>query len=207
MPVLALDVDGVLLDPERAGKGRWQEALREEFGVEPALMDSVFFQRSWPEVIVGRESVESALADALVELGWNIGVEALLQVWFEADFEIDDVVVRAVNDWAASGVRVVLVTNQEARRARFIEQGLHGILPVQGMAFSGALGVVKSDPAFYPLAEQRLDIEGHGQDVVFVDDSYENIDAAETHGWRGVLFNKRFDWRSQIASALALRMP
>lgn len=205
--MLALDVDGVLLDPDRAGRGRWQEVLRESYGLEPASLDSVFFQRSWSEVIVGREPVESALARALSELGWGIDVEALLQIWFEADLEIDDDVVRAVNDWAASGVRVVLVTNQEARRAAFLEERLREVLPIDGMAFSGALGVVKSDPGFYPPAEHWLDIGRGGGDVVFVDDSIANIGAATTHGWCAVHFTKRSDWQTRIGSALALHRP
>jgi hypothetical protein len=38
-PVLALDVDGVLLDPNRAGKGRWQRVLADRCGVDPNLLD------------------------------------------------------------------------------------------------------------------------------------------------------------------------
>lgn len=73
--VLVLDVDGVLLDPTRAGRGGWQSALGEEHGLDPSLLDEVFFQRSWPDVIVGREPIEPALARALSELGWEIDVE------------------------------------------------------------------------------------------------------------------------------------
>lgn len=169
--VLALDVDGVLLDPGRGGRGRWQKAIGETFGLDPTLLDQAFFQRSWSEIIVGREPIEPTLARALLELGWEIDVEAVLRCWFEADFEVDHEVVQAVNEWAASGIFVALVTNQEARRASFLELNLGAVLPIMGMAFSGALGVLKSDPAFYPAAEHWLDIGGPGHRVVFVDDS------------------------------------
>ena len=146
--------------------------------------------------------MEAALARALAELDWDIDVEALLQTWFATDLEIDHDVVRAVDGWATSGVRLVIVTNQEVRRARFLERVLTGILPIDGMAFSGALGTVKSDPAFYPAAERSLGIDGRGTDVVFVDDSLGNIEAAQAHGWHGVHFDKRSDWRTRITSAL-----
>ena len=48
-PVLALDVDCVLLDPRRVGKGRGQEVLRENDGLDPEHLDEVFFRRSWSE--------------------------------------------------------------------------------------------------------------------------------------------------------------
>lgn len=204
--VLVLDVDGVLLDPQRAGRGGWQGALRESHGLDPSLLDEVFFQRSWSDVIVGREPIEPALTRALLELGWEIDVEALLRCWFEADFEIDPEVVQAVNEWAASGIRVALATNQEARRASFLELNLRSVLPIQGIAFSGALGVLKSDLAFYPAAEHWLGIEAQSHRVVFVDDSLQNVGAAERHGWQGIHFRKQLHWRAQIGAALGSRV-
>jgi putative hydrolase of the HAD superfamily len=201
--VLALDVDGVLLDPERAGKGRWQGALRERYGVDPSLLDEIFFQRSWSDVIVGRTRIEPALERALLELGWEINVESLLRCWFEADFEIDYEVLDAVNAWAASGIAVVLATNQEARRASFLELNLRSVLPLKGIAFSGALGALKNDPAFYPAAERWLGFEARNHRVVFVDDSLQNVQAAAQHGWNGITFSRQRDWRSQISSVLA----
>ena len=201
--VLALDVDGVLLDPERGGKGRWQNALHERYGLDPTLLDEAFFQSSWSEVIVGREPVEPALARALLELGWDIDVESVLSCWFEADFEVDHEVVRAVIGWADSGVRVVLATNQEVRRARYLELNLGAVLPIEGIAYSGAVGALKSNPAFYPAADHLLGIDSSTSSVVFVDDSLENLGAAEGHGWHGIHFRKQSDWRSQIGAALA----
>jgi putative hydrolase of the HAD superfamily len=200
--VLALDVDGVLLDPERAGAGRWQNALHETYGLDPDLLDDAFFRRSWSEVIVGREPIEPALARALLALAWPVSVEDVLRCWFDADLVIDHEVVRAVNEWAASGVRVVLVTNQEARRASFLESHLGAVLPIEGMAYSGALGVVKRDPTFYPAAEHHLGIDSYRSNVVFVDDSLVNVEAAQRHGWTGIRFSKQSDWRTQIDSAL-----
>jgi hypothetical protein len=68
---------------------------------------------------------------------------------------------------------VVLATNQEHWRASLLERNLRGVLPIEGIAFSGPLGAVRSDATYYPAAERWLDIEGRGRDVVFVDDSLE----------------------------------
>lgn len=204
--VLVLDVDGVLLDPMRAGKGRWPCALGEGYGLDPSQLDEVFFQRSWSNVIVGREPIEPALERALMELGWEIDVEAVLRCWFEADFEVDHEVVQAVKEWAACGIGVALATNQERRRAGFLERNLGAVVPIQGIAFSGALGVLKSEDAFYPAAEHSLGIDGESQMVVFVDDSLENVEVAERHGWQGIHFRKHLDWRAQIGAALGTQI-
>jgi putative hydrolase of the HAD superfamily len=200
--VLALDVDGVLLDPGRAGRGVWQHALRERYGLDPALLDQTFFRTQWPDIVVGRAPIEPALDRTLQELGWGIGVEALLECWFEADFELEGDVVEAVNGWAARGTRVVLATNQEVRRASYLERHLGPVLAFDGMAYSGAIGALKSDPGFYPAAERSLGIAPGGRRVVFVDDARENVDAADRHGWLGIHFSKDHDWRQQIGAAL-----
>jgi putative hydrolase of the HAD superfamily len=204
--ILVLDVDGVILDSERGGKGRWQSVLREKHAVDPSLLDEVFFQRAWSDVIVGREPIEPALARALRELDWKIDVETVLSCWFEADFEVNHEVVRAVNGWTtAFGIRMALATNQEARRARFLEMRLGPLLPFAGIVFSGALGFLKNDMAFYPAAERWLGIDASRDRIVFVDDSQQNVEAARRQGWEGVHFDKQGDWHSQIDSALCGR--
>ena len=59
MLTLALDVDGVLLDPDRNGDGRWTNELAARFGIERSQLREAFFMRRWDDVINGRRSVEA----------------------------------------------------------------------------------------------------------------------------------------------------
>jgi putative hydrolase of the HAD superfamily len=201
--VLALDVDGVLLDPDRGGSGPWADAFGEQFGVDAALLNEAFFRSAWAEVIVGRVPIESALGAALEELGWTMGVDAALRCWFEADLVVETTVVAAAQGWADRGARLVLASNQEARRAQFLEGHLAGLLPVSGVAFSGTLGLRKDDPAFYARAERELGLEGRGGSIVFLDDTRRNIEVAIGCGWAGVHFDPRGDWWGEVEAAFA----
>jgi HAD superfamily hydrolase (TIGR01509 family) len=200
--LLALDVDGVLIDPWRGGRGPWQLAFGERFGVDAADLDETLFATAWSEVIVGRRPVESALAEALHELGWDMGVEAALQCWFEEDFVLEPAVITAAAAWAELGIPLALVSNQERRRARYLEERLAQVLPLSGVAFSGDLALVKTDPDFYNRAERRLGIGGHGGAVVFLDDTPSNVEAALRHGWVGIHFAKDTDWQGGVGAAL-----
>ncbi len=200
--LLALDVDGVLIDPWRGGRGPWQHAFGERFGVDAADLDETLFATAWSEVIVGQRPVESALAEALHELGWGMGVEAALQCWFEEDFVLEPAVMTAAAAWAELGIPLALVSNQERRRARYLEERLAQVLPLSGVAFSGDLGLVKTDPDFYNRAERRLGIGGHGGTVVFLDDTASNVEAALRHGWVGIHFAKDRDWQGEVGAAL-----
>ena len=200
--LLALDVDGVILDPERGGRGPWQLAFSERFGVDAGRLDETLFAGAWADVITGKRPVESALNEALQELGWGMGVDAALHCWFEEDFVTAPAIMAAATTWSQLGIPLALVSNQEPRRARFIEDRLAPLLRISGVAFSGDLGVVKADPAFYDRAEHRLGVVGHGRSVVFLDDILSNVQTAARHGWTAIHFTRDGDWRTKVAAAL-----
>jgi FMN phosphatase YigB (HAD superfamily) len=111
-------------------------------------------------------------------------------------------VVAAATAWSQLGIPLALVSNQEPRRARFIEDRMASFLPVSGVAFSGDLGAVKSDPDFYGQAERRLGVVGLGRSVVFLVDTPSNVEAAARHGWTAVHFAQDEDWQREVAAAL-----
>jgi putative hydrolase of the HAD superfamily len=199
---LALDVDGVLLDPDRGGQGRWHVALEQRFGVPAGDLQAVFFRRTWADVVCGRQPIERALGDALAELGWSVTTDELLACWFEADFVVRERVVRAARSWAAGGARLVLVTDQEHRRAAFLRERIATLLPISGMAYSAEVGCQKRDDGFFARAAALLSIEDATR-VVFVDDSLPNIEAARRHGWTAVHFAPGVDWEHEVTTALA----
>lgn len=201
--VLALDVDGVLLDPLRGGAGPWVGELSARFGVDGEALGATFFSVDWDDVIVGRAPIEARLASALDKLGWTMSVEELLECWFEADLAVDSEVVVAVSGWVDRGVRIVLATNQEHRRAAYLDEHLGEHLPISGITHSAGLGVVKSDPAFFPAAQHLLGVDGPPSSVVFVDDARENVAAATAYGWRGIHYTGQSGWVALVESALA----
>jgi putative hydrolase of the HAD superfamily len=174
-----------------------------QFDVDADRLQAVFFHRAWPDVIVGRRRIEPALADAIEELGWAMTVEDLLTAWFEADFTADSDVVDAATAWADDGARLVLMTNQEHRRAQFLKNRLGALMPIDAFVYSAAVGHMKKDPEFYPAAHCQIGIPENDRDVVFVDDSPENVEAARRHGWTALHFSKARDWHGEIGAALS----
>ncbi len=86
MQTLALDVDGVLLDPDRNGNGRWTNELTARFGIEEMQLREAFCTQSWDDILIGRRSIEDGLAEALAQIGAEVGVESVLSCWFDADY-------------------------------------------------------------------------------------------------------------------------
>jgi putative hydrolase of the HAD superfamily len=200
--VLALDVDGVLLDPELGGRGSWLHVLGAPHGIHASQVQAAFFAPYWADIVTGRAPIEPALAAALEELRWPATVEEFLALWFETDFQIDRDVLDAVTAWAAGGARLLLVTNQEHRRAAFLKERLTTMLPIEGMAYSAEVGFMKEDSRFFPIASELLGITRHEHPVVFVDDGMVNVEAAHRYGWDAVHFVKGAGWWVEVEAAL-----
>lgn len=201
--ILALDVDGVLFDLNGGGLGPWYRVLNERWGVDPGQLQGAFFRARWEDVIVGRRALEPELQVALDGLAWPMSAEDLIDAWFQADCVVHDEVVVAAAAWAERGVRLVLATNQEHRRAAFIAERLGALLPLDGIAYSAGLGWAKPDLEFFRVAALRLEIRDPTS-IAFLDDGVGNVMAARLSGWKGVHFRRDGDWREEVEAALGL---
>ena len=174
----------------------------ERFGVDARRLDETLFAGPLDRRHHRPAPRRDALAEALRGSGWDMGVDAALPCWFEEDFVVEPAVLAAATAWSELGIPLALVSNQEPRRARFLQERLETLLPVCGVAFSGDLGVVKSNPVFYDRAERLLGVVGLGHGVVFLDDTLGNVETATRHGWRAVHFTRDKDWQREVAAAL-----
>lgn len=199
--VIALDVDGVLLDSERGGAGPWQVALEDQFGVDPSELQGMFFDCWWPDVIVGLVSIEDALKRVIAENSWPVSVDAFLECWFAADFWPFTDVFTAAQSWSEQGARLSLVTNQEHRRAAYVKARLGELLPIDEMVYSAGVGYLKNEPEFFVIATRVLGGLSAGHPIVFIDDALPHVEVARRAGWTAVHF-ERGSWTERMEDAL-----
>lgn len=205
MLTLALDVDGVLLDPDRDGEGPWTNELNRRFGIEPAQLHEAFFERAWADIINGRRRIEDGLAEALALIGTTADVESVLACWFDADYVPIAGTFELARRAAAAGCRVVLATNQEHRRATYLHRRIGAAFPLARVIYSADVGHQKHDPRFFEIASDLLRL-GHDErsNVIFVDDIMHNVDIARSSGWQAVHAAPGWPWRDEVAALLEL---
>lgn len=117
--------------------------------------------------------------------------------WFDADFVVDLVVLQAATEWSARGIPLVLVSNQEPRRARFIKEHLGGLLPFRGTAFSSDLGLTKKDLDSWERAEPRLDVVGRARRSSSLTTHWPTSRWPTVMAGTCIHFNPAQDWRRQ----------
>ena len=207
MLTLALDVDGVLLDPDRNGDGHWSNELAARFGIEYSQLQEAFFIQSWDEVLHGRRSVEECLSEALARIGATVDVESVLSYWFDADYVPFEDTFDLARRASQAGCRVVLATNQEHRRADYLCRRIGAVVTLDHIFYSAEIGYQKHDRQFFDVASKRLGLaEDQRPSVVFVDDTAKNVEVARSFGWRAVHASGDRPWRQEVAELLGLQM-
>jgi FMN phosphatase YigB (HAD superfamily) len=187
--VLALDIDGVLLDPERGGAGPWDSNLLEDTCVDPVVLHREFFVPYWSQVVSGALPLIPTLDAALKSIGSETRAAQLVEYWLASDFCPRTEFVHAAQTWVNLGAEIVLVSNQEPIRGDYLLRRLHQLIPFERSVLSSDIGVLKGQPEFYKRAMSTLEL---GAPPLLIDDSEENCAAASAADWMVVQF-KVFD--------------
>lgn len=202
---LALDIDGVLLDPDRGGAGHWTNELTARFGITRDEFRRAFFMTAWDDVVNGRRPIEPAVAAALEVISSTATVEDVLACWFEADYVPIDAAIGFAQRAVASGTRVVLVTNQEHRRARFLTERLGAVFKLDGIVYSADVGAQKHEAEFFNVASERLGIPPDRRaGVLFVDDRVGNVRQANVSGWTAIHADAGGAWIGEAERVLGI---
>ena len=173
--IVAWDFDGVLNAGTRDGRFLWTGGLEAAWGVPPRALADLF--ADWDPVMTGREDI----AARVTRWGRIADVEGFLRWWFAADTFPDAEMLALMEGLRDRGIRQIIATNNERRRAAYIEGPMgYGTL-VERVFASGRMGLRKPDPAFFDAVTRALDV---GPDrMVLIDDLARNVDAARDRGW------------------------
>lgn len=110
--------------------------------------------------------------------------ELMAEMWDaycgELDQELYEFFVSLTGDY-----KLAIVSNSADGARR--EEGRRFGFPdlVDELVYSHEVRLAKPDPAIYALATERLGVEP--DEVVFLDDRVDNVEAARTFGWHGVV--------------------
>ena len=194
-----LDVDGVLVGG-RPDDGRELFAtLEADLGLSPALLRAAFFEPHWQAIVTGKEPLAPRLASVLGRIAPQFAADTLIDYWLAHDSRIDAAVLAAVDALRLDGIPVWLTTNQEHLRARYLMETMGLGAHVDGIAYSAALGFRKPAPEFYRLAAERSGAAP--AEIIFVDDTLPNVEAAERAGWHALHWRKGCDLLAMIETA------
>lgn len=196
-----IDGDGVVIIPQASG---WAADLEADLGLNSAVLQLRFFKPHWNDVVLGRAGLHERLGPVLAEHAPHLTSRALAAYWFEKDARLDKTLLADLATLRAAGVQLHLATIQEHERAAYLWTTLGLRDHFDAMHYAADIGWKKTDPEFYAEVEARTGFAGH--EVLLLDDTPNNIDAARTAGWGGAMWDgtKRL---SEVLATAGARFP
>lgn len=202
MKVLMVDVDGVLVHGRPADDLPFATDLERDLGLPLDVWQREFFKPFWPDIVTGREPIEPRLTAVLREIAPHLEAETLLQYWFENDSRLDHKLLDDLAVFRETGLALYLATNQEHRRAAYLMDELGLAHHFDGMFYSAKFGHRKPVQDFFRLA--TTEVGAPPEDIVFLDDTLENVEAARLFGWNAVHWTAGMTLETAIAPFTAV---
>jgi putative hydrolase of the HAD superfamily len=185
-PVAVLwDADGVL---QRVPPG-WQESIRPAIEGRVEDVDGFLAQAFWEErpALRGEARWLDVLPGLLDRWGVSDAYDDMVRVWLSIEPVVDS---RALVDVVRrTGVRCYLASNQDAHRARFMQENLGYPDLLDGSFYSCDLGAAKPESAYFEAILARLALKA--DQVLFVDDNDTNVEAARDVGLAAEVWSYR----------------
>ena len=124
----------------------------------------------------------------------------MLSYWFAKDDLEDPLTCGLLERLNLTGIRQVIATNNEHHRTTYIEKtsGFSG--RVSKVFSSGRIGHAKPEAAFFHHVSTSLELPA--ENLLLIDDSAANIEAAHELGWDTFHFTE--DSRNRLESFLGL---
>ena len=139
-----------------------------------------FFQGPYESAMRGDVDLFEILRESLERWRWNTSIETFAKEWFDSCSVPDPQAIEVIHSLKARGIRCVAATNQDSRRARYLDA-----LPWLGLFdarfYSCDLRVTKPSTEYFRHIQDTIaEVPGS---VLFVDDRGDNVEAARRFGW------------------------
>lgn len=183
-PIIVWDFDGVLNANVIDGRFVWADRLQQDWGIDHAALVGYLFHRDRiGRIMRGQSDLRHEVRLWLRDAGHDIDADAFLAYWFARDALPDAQVVRHL---ARTDATHVIGTNNEARRATYIERDMGFGDRVAEIFASGRMGCAKPDTAYFRQIQAWS--SAPAQVHALIDDTKANVVAAQALGWHGFHF-------------------
>ncbi|MCI1635346.1 HAD family hydrolase [Bifidobacterium sp.] len=102
----------------------------------------------------------------------------------------------------AMGIHMWGLTNFTTEYVDAVREHFPEFALLRDIVISSEVSLAKPDPRIYKLAAQRFGVDIHS--CIFVDDTQENVDAAQTIGMQAIHFTDAASLRAHLLSALQI---
>lgn len=188
---IIFDTDGMVTSGELLSA-----RLAKEYGISIETTSS-FFNGTFKQCILGKCDLKKELGKHVKEWGWKKSIDELVDYWLKSSSEVDKQLVNEIEFLKRKGIKCFLGTNQENYRTDYLLNEM-GFTKIFDKVFSSAhLGYKKPQREFFDKMMEQLPNIGKDE-ILFWDDTKENVAAAKEFGFHTELYTNIDDFRNKV---------
>jgi|SRR3989344_4491776 len=192
LKLIIFDADGVLVHNKR----KFSITLAEKHGI-PLETTLPFFTGQFQECLIGNLDLKEIIPPYLEKWGWDKGVDVLLDYWFSLESKTDQKLIEYIQELRQKGITCFLATNNEKHRFQYMMDKM-GLQKVFDKTYASAhLGHKKPNKEFFEKIYRELD-NIRKDEILFVDDSSENIEGAKDFGIHTIFYKSFSGFKEKI---------
>jgi putative hydrolase of the HAD superfamily len=134
------------------------------------------------EIIHGRATLRERLGPVLQDIAPHLTCDQLIEYWFANDAHLNLDLLQQLGRARRRGFRLHIATVQEHERADFLWRKLGLRDQFDAIHYAADLGWAKPAPEFFAEVEQRSGFAPN--EIFFIDDKIDIVEAARTRHWR-----------------------
>ena len=182
---ILFDADGVVINSEM-----FSVLYQKKFGVSNDEM-LPFFKGAFQDCLIGKADLKEAVKPYLIDWEWSGTVDDFLKFWFKAEHSVDEKILNLIQNLQAKNIKCYLATNQEKYRIEYMknEMGFNDIF--DHIFYSAEIGFKKPEQKYYQYIYKWLNSEYsvNKDEILFIDDSQNNINEAKSFGLNAHLYS------------------
>lgn len=173
----------------------------QDLGLAPETINVLMFgSRAWEDALLGRKTEEEFWQTIGPELG--LETSAAIDAFhrrYQADETINEGVLHLIQRLQGR-YKLAVLSNSPPGLTRWLDNWK--ILNLFDVVFcSGDEGILKPDPKAFARTLERLEVQP--EEAVFIDDTFEHVEAARGFGLRGILFTTAEGLERELCDLLA----
>lgn len=178
---VVFDVDGVIIKTSR-----FSERYSKEFGI-PIEKVLAYIKNEHKQCLVGKADFRTEISKYVKAWGWKKTLDELVEYWFSGEREPISEMLDLAANLRRKNIKVYLATNQVKDRDTDLNHHLGLDKLFDGMYVSAHVGIKKPDATFF--SHILSDLKLNPDEIIFIDDTEENIITAKKTGMHAELFS------------------
>src|SRR5919106_6375789 len=175
------DFDGVLNANIIDGRFIWADHFERDIGQSLESFTRAIFNDEFERILRGEKDLLDHVSAWLTAVACARSPESILRYWFESDSHIDLELLEVLERVAAAGGKNIIATNNELRRASYIEKEMGFGSRVERIFASGRMRCLKPEAKFFRRGTDDLGVSPDR--VILIDDNLRNLGTARDLGW------------------------